>query len=113
MIGSGQGHEARAGGKVKFIIMAINYFTKWIEAKPLARITDKGREAATIREARYKTKMEQYYNKKVRPMSFKLGEFVLKKNKASRIGDHGKLGPTWEGPYRVAEAYQNGMVISI
>ncbi|GJR10480.1 reverse transcriptase domain-containing protein [Tanacetum coccineum] len=69
-----------------------------------------GREATTIREARYKTKMEQYYNKKVRPTSFKPGEFVLKKNEASRIGDQGKLGPTWEGPYRVTEAYQNGLL---
>ncbi|GJV86210.1 hypothetical protein Tco_1530148 [Tanacetum coccineum] len=29
------------------------------------------REAATIREAKYKTKMEQYYNQKVRPISVK------------------------------------------
>nr|GEW22577.1 reverse transcriptase domain-containing protein [Tanacetum cinerariifolium] len=27
--------------RVKFVIMAIDYFTKWIKAKPLARITDK------------------------------------------------------------------------
>ncbi|GKC99013.1 reverse transcriptase domain-containing protein [Tanacetum coccineum] len=77
---------------------------------PFGLTYGKRREAATIREARYKTKMEQYYNKKVRPMSFKPGEFVLKKNEASRIGDQGKLGPTWEGPYRVTEAYQNGLL---
>nr|GEU67159.1 reverse transcriptase domain-containing protein [Tanacetum cinerariifolium] len=35
-------------------------------------LTEK-REAATIREAKYKMKMEQYYNKRVRPMSFKVG----------------------------------------
>ncbi|GJT80851.1 reverse transcriptase domain-containing protein [Tanacetum coccineum] len=35
------------------------------------------REAAAIREAKYKTKMEQYYNQKVRPMSFKLDEYVF------------------------------------
>ncbi|GJT61811.1 reverse transcriptase domain-containing protein [Tanacetum coccineum] len=28
-------------GKLKFIIVAIDYFTKWIEAKPMARITGK------------------------------------------------------------------------
>nr|GEV68229.1 RNA-directed DNA polymerase, eukaryota [Tanacetum cinerariifolium] len=29
-------------GKLKFIIVAIDYFTKWIEAKPLAKTTDNG-----------------------------------------------------------------------
>ncbi|GKA95096.1 reverse transcriptase domain-containing protein, partial [Tanacetum coccineum] len=66
------------------------------------------KEAVTIRESKYKTKMEQYYNQKVRPMSFKPGEYVFLRNEASRVEDQGKLGPKWEGPYRVTEAYQNG-----
>ncbi|GJV24635.1 hypothetical protein Tco_1377330 [Tanacetum coccineum] len=41
------------------------------------------REAAVIRKAKYKTKIEQ-------------------------VDDQGKLGPKWEGPYRVTEAYHNG-----
>ncbi|GJV02104.1 reverse transcriptase domain-containing protein [Tanacetum coccineum] len=66
------------------------------------------REAAAIREARYKSKMEQYYNKKVRPAGFRPGEFVYRRNEASRVEDQGKLGPKWEGPYRVTEAFENG-----
>ncbi|GKA35482.1 reverse transcriptase domain-containing protein [Tanacetum coccineum] len=66
------------------------------------------REAAAIREAKYKTKMEQYYNQKVRLTSFKPDEYVFRKNEASRVEDQGKLGPKWEGPYRVTEAYRNG-----
>nr|GFB07915.1 reverse transcriptase domain-containing protein [Tanacetum cinerariifolium]GFB07924.1 reverse transcriptase domain-containing protein [Tanacetum cinerariifolium] len=31
----------QATGKLKFVIVAIDYFTKWIEAKPLAKITGK------------------------------------------------------------------------
>nr|GEX13257.1 reverse transcriptase domain-containing protein [Tanacetum cinerariifolium] len=50
----------------------------------------------------------QYYNKKVRPTGFRLGEFVFRRNEASRIEDQGKLGSKWEGPYRVVEAYENG-----
>ncbi|GKD99984.1 hypothetical protein Tco_1387968 [Tanacetum coccineum] len=65
------------------------------------------RDATTIREAKYKTKMEQYFNQKVRPMSFKPEECVFRRNEASRVEDQGKLGPKWEGPYRVTEAYQN------
>ncbi|GKE87503.1 reverse transcriptase domain-containing protein [Tanacetum coccineum] len=141
-----------ARGGAKFVIVAIDYFTKWTEAKPLVKITSKEmntevahpqanglveranrslmdgiktrlgrekagwvdelpnerRETAAIREARYKTKMEQYYNKKVRPASFSPGEFVFRRNKASRVEDQGKLGPKWKGPYRVVEAYENG-----
>ncbi|GJV73041.1 reverse transcriptase domain-containing protein [Tanacetum coccineum] len=65
-------------------------------------------ELAAIREARYKTKLEQYYNKKVHLTSFKPGEFMFRKNEASRVEDRGKLRPKWEGSYRVAEAYQHG-----
>nr|GEU73502.1 hypothetical protein [Tanacetum cinerariifolium] len=41
------------------------------------------KELATIREAKYKTKLERYYNRKVHLTSFKPGEFVFQKNKAS------------------------------
>nr|GEZ71184.1 ribonuclease H-like domain-containing protein [Tanacetum cinerariifolium] len=40
------------------------------------------KETTAIREARYKTKMEQYYNKKVRPTGFQPGEFVFRRNEA-------------------------------
>nr|GEX62012.1 reverse transcriptase domain-containing protein [Tanacetum cinerariifolium] len=66
------------------------------------------READAIREANYKTKFEQYYNKKVRPTGFRPGEFMFRRNEASMVEDQGKLGPMWERPYRVIEAYENG-----
>ncbi|GKB49611.1 reverse transcriptase domain-containing protein [Tanacetum coccineum] len=66
------------------------------------------RETAMIREAKYKKKVEQYYNKRVCPMSFKVGDFVYRRNEASRVENQGKLGPNWEGSYRVVEAYENG-----
>ncbi|GKC33971.1 reverse transcriptase domain-containing protein [Tanacetum coccineum] len=71
-------------------------------------LSQERRETAAIREAKYKKKVEQYYNKRVRPMSFKVGDFVYRKNAASRVENQGKLGPNWEGPYRVTEAYDNG-----
>ncbi|GKC06189.1 reverse transcriptase domain-containing protein [Tanacetum coccineum] len=169
------GPLSEAPGKVKFVIMAIGYFTKWIEAKPLAKTTEKEvdelpnvlwahwtslktsnrktsysltfrseaiipteigmpthrimmvkdgngneeemrlnldllqerREAATIREAIYKMKMEHYYNKRVRPKSFKVGDYVYRRNKPSHVENLGKLGVKWEVPYSVIEAYQN------
>nr|GEU37696.1 reverse transcriptase domain-containing protein [Tanacetum cinerariifolium] len=68
------------------------------------------REIAAVREARYKMKMEQYYNKKVRPSSFRPGEFVFQRNEASRVEDQGKLRPKCEGPYRVIEAYEKWLL---
>ncbi|GKA11497.1 reverse transcriptase domain-containing protein, partial [Tanacetum coccineum] len=51
------------------------------------------RETTAIREAKYKKKVEQYYNKRVCPMSFKVRDFVYRRNKASRVEKQGKLGP--------------------
>ncbi|GJW16072.1 reverse transcriptase domain-containing protein [Tanacetum coccineum] len=53
------------------------------------------RETSHIREANYKKKVEQYYNKRVRAVSFKVGDFVYRKNKSSRVENQGKLGPNW------------------
>ncbi|GJU81538.1 hypothetical protein Tco_1283903 [Tanacetum coccineum] len=66
------------------------------------------RETTAIWEAKYKKKVEQYYNKRVCPVSFKVEDFVYRRNEASRVENQGKLGPNWEGPYHVVEAYENG-----
>nr|GFC31823.1 reverse transcriptase domain-containing protein [Tanacetum cinerariifolium] len=119
--------------KVKFLIVAMDYFTKWIEAKPVAIITgnqiknfvwdnvvcrrmeinldllDERREEATIREAKSKSKIEKYYNSKVRNTSFKPGDLVYRNNDASWVEDTEKLGPKWEGPYEVTGVLGKGV----
>nr|GEZ36561.1 reverse transcriptase domain-containing protein [Tanacetum cinerariifolium] len=95
------GPFSKGPGKVKLLIVAIDYFTKWIEAKPVATIT-------AIREVKSKAKMENYYNSKVRSTSFKPGDLVYCSNDASRIEEVGKLGPKWKGPYEVTKALGNG-----
>ena len=49
-----------------------------------------------------------YYNKMVHHVHFKIGEFVLRKNEASKVERTKKLSPRWEGPYRVSQAFQSG-----
>ncbi|XP_071695078.1 uncharacterized protein [Rutidosis leptorrhynchoides] len=131
-------------GNVKFLIVAIDYFTKWVEAKakntgetpfslvygseavipaeilaPTHRVANFEEEAnddalgenlnfieerrliAAIREANNKQQIAKYYNKRVRALSFDIGEWVLRNNDASRAEKLGKLGPNWEGPYQV------------
>lgn len=45
-----------------------------------------------------KRKVERYFNRWVRPRSFKKGDLVLKQTKVTTQKE-GKLRPCWEGPY--------------
>ncbi|GKB62270.1 hypothetical protein Tco_0918456 [Tanacetum coccineum] len=71
-------------------------------------MAEERRERAAVREARSKARMEKYYNAKVRNISFRLGDFVYRNNKASHAKENRKLGPKWEGPYEVVEALGKG-----
>ena len=54
------------------------------------------------RTMRYKNLMARQYDAIVKPKRFNIGDLVLKMvSLATRNPTHGKLGPNWEGPYRV------------
>ncbi|GKC92688.1 reverse transcriptase domain-containing protein [Tanacetum coccineum] len=132
----------QAAEKLKFVIVAIDYFTKWIEAKPLAIITGKDLkkfvwdiivcrfglpyvivtdnitqfvndpfkgwcESLNIKQINM-TVAHPQTNGLVEMANKSLIEGIKARNEASRVEDQGKLGPKWEGPYRVTKAYQNG-----
>ena len=67
------------------------------------------RECADVQQASYKHKVTKYYNKRVKHMSFLPGNLVLKdvilSTKKLNVE---KLGPTWEGPYRVIKVSRPG-----
>ncbi|XP_071714715.1 uncharacterized protein [Rutidosis leptorrhynchoides] len=67
-------------------------------------LMEERREAALIREAAYKKKIERYYNKRVKPSVCKVRDYVLRLNITSKVEYEGKMGPTWEGPYVISEA---------
>ncbi|GJY61841.1 reverse transcriptase domain-containing protein [Tanacetum coccineum] len=71
-------------------------------------LLEERREIETIREAKRKQQVEKYYNQRVCHKQFKVGEFVLRKNELLKVENTGKLGPKWEGPYKVVEAYDTG-----
>ena len=61
------------------------------------------REQALKRVEDYQRKTTRYYDRKVKPNSFKPDDLVLKKLLPARKDPtHGKLGPNWEGPYIVS-----------
>ncbi|GKV01720.1 hypothetical protein SLEP1_g14261 [Rubroshorea leprosula] len=75
-------------------------------------LLDKVREEARLRTLVYKQKIANFYNKRVCPRTFKVGDLVLRK--ASLTGFEtrfGKLAPTWEGPYTVVEVPYPGAYV--
>ena len=59
--------------------------------------------------AKYQQKMTEYYNKRVKLRQLDIGDLVLRKvTLATKNTTQGKLGPTWEGPYRVIHYSRRG-----
>ena len=57
----------------------------------------------------YHRKTTRYYDRRVKPRSYKPSDLVLKKLLPMRRDPtHGKLGPNWEGPYIVSRVVRLG-----
>ena len=68
-------------------------------------LIDEVRMDAEQRTTRYKNLMAKQYDAIVKPRRFNIGDLVLKRvSLATRNLAHGKLGPNWEGPYRLSTA---------
>ena len=65
-------------------------------------LVDEVRAATKQRLARYQNLMAKHYNSKVKHRDFQVGDLVLQKVMgATRDPSQGKLGPNWEGLYRI------------
>jgi hypothetical protein len=72
-------------------------------------LIDEVRETAEARMKRYQEKMARHYNLKVKPRQLTVGDLVLQRvTLATRNPSEGKLGPNWEGPYKVIEIRRPG-----
>ena len=59
--------------------------------------------------AKHKEAMAKYYNRKVNVRRFNTGDLVLRKiSQATKDPSQGKLGPTWEDPYKVIHHSREG-----
>ena len=62
----------------------------------------KARMVAEQRTVRYKNHMAKQYDAMVKPRCFNIEDLVLKRvSLATRNLAYGKIGPNWEGPYKV------------
>ncbi|XP_024036977.1 uncharacterized protein LOC112096961 [Citrus clementina] len=96
-------------GAATHAIVAIDYFTKWIEENDeqiclnLDLLMER-REQAAERSVTYQQRVARYYNRKVNIRQFRVGDWVLRRvNQSTKDSTQGVLGPNWEGPYRVKQ----------
>ncbi|GFS34945.1 hypothetical protein Acr_00g0036910 [Actinidia rufa] len=72
-------------------------------------LLEERKEKAELRQATYKCQVAKYYNQRVKHRSFLLGDLVLRKvTLSTKEPNTGKLGPTWEGPYKVIKVSRPG-----
>ena len=72
-------------------------------------LIDEVRMDAEQKTIRYKNLMARQYDAMVKPRGFNIRDLVLKRvSLATKNPAHGKLGPNWEGPYRVINCKRQG-----
>jgi hypothetical protein len=65
-------------------------------------LLEERRDLAMVRLASYQQRIKREHDKNVKPRVFRVGDLVLRKVMANtRKPNEGKLGPNWEGPYKV------------
>ncbi|KAL6345470.1 hypothetical protein AAG906_017190 [Vitis piasezkii] len=112
----------KSSNGLEFILVAIYYFTKWVEAASYVKLTF-SRVANFIRSytlllgvrhevadhiQAYQRKMARAFKKRVRPRPLQKGDLVLRILRGL-IGDpRGKFRPSWSGPYVIRELTLEG-----
>ncbi|KAM2256109.1 hypothetical protein TB2_046356 [Malus domestica] len=60
------------------------------------------RNQAHLRNVAYNQRISNYYDSRIKPRSFKVGDWVLKKRLlCDRVPSEGTLSPNWDGPFEV------------
>uniref|UniRef100_A0A2N9GS79 RNase H type-1 domain-containing protein n=1 Tax=Fagus sylvatica TaxID=28930 RepID=A0A2N9GS79_FAGSY len=72
-------------------------------------LLDEAHDQAEAKTRTYQQRMARYHDRRVKHREFKIGDLVLRKvTLATKDPTQGKLGPTWEGPYRVIKFFRRG-----
>ncbi|KAM1754544.1 hypothetical protein ACFX12_006997 [Malus domestica] len=65
-------------------------------------LVEEHRNQAHLKNVAYKQRISNYYDSKVKPHSFKVGDWVLKKILlCDKVSSEGTLSPNWDGPFEV------------
>ncbi|XP_034202328.1 uncharacterized protein LOC117617156 [Prunus dulcis] len=72
-------------------------------------LLEEHRAQANLRNEAYKQRVSRYYDSRVRPRSFRIGDWVMRKvSLVTKDTTEGTLGPSWEGPYEVIGILRSG-----
>ncbi|XP_034202236.1 uncharacterized protein LOC117617090 [Prunus dulcis] len=72
-------------------------------------LLEEHRAQANLRNEAYKQRVSRYYDSRVRPRSFRIGDWVMRKvSLATKDTTEGTLGPSWEGPYEIIGILRSG-----
>jgi hypothetical protein len=77
------------------------------KAKVYLDLLQEKRDDAQVTWAAYQSQTARYFNKQLVPKKFQLGDWVLRKvSLMMKDPTEGKMGPKWEGPYKVVGCHQ-------
>ncbi|XP_068317123.1 uncharacterized protein [Pyrus communis] len=66
------------------------------------KLVEEHRDQAHLRNIAYKHRVSNYYDSRVKPRSFKVGDWVLKKRLlCDRVPSEDTLSPNWDEPFEV------------
>lgn len=84
--------------------MCLDENTNWQLLNHNLNTIDELRDKAHLRTTVYQKKVAQHNNKNIKVRIFKVGDWVLRRifQNTKETGS-GKLGPTWEGPYKTTK----------
>ena len=83
--------------------------TNWQQLNHNLDSIDELRDMASLWTAAYHQQVAKYYNKNIRVRTFKAGDWVLRRVfQNTKDPSAGKLGPTWEGPYKISKVVGQG-----
>ncbi len=72
-------------------------------------LLDEAWDQAEVKTRAYQQRKARYHDRRMKHREFKVGDLILRKvTLTTKNPTQGKLGPTWEGPYKVVKFHKRG-----
>ncbi|XP_071688123.1 uncharacterized protein [Rutidosis leptorrhynchoides] len=105
------GSEAVLPAEIAILAERILWFSQDQNSEDLRTnldLLEKRRKMAATHEAIIKQRIARYYDKRVRLITYAVGDLVWRDNQASRFKDTDNLGPNWERLFKVIRISKTG-----